>query len=97
MVRNATDTTNEADACAIKAGADELLPLIAMAESRTKLDLRSLTNMKGGRLKVHNDEAEEYADSLIVIDAHLQTIDGAYVLAMPHAASTYTAVLLDLV
>ena len=90
MVRASLDITSEARACAINAGADDLLPLIAMSESRTKLDLRLLTNMKGGRLKIHNDEAEKYADSLKVIDAHLQSMDGTYVAVMPHAASTYT-------
>jgi hypothetical protein len=97
MVRVTLDITNEARACALNAGAEDLLPLIAMSESRTKLDLRSLTNMKGGRLKLHHDEAEEYADSLKAIDEHFQSVGGAYVAAMPHAASTYTAVILDLV
>ena len=97
MVRAALDISNEARACALNAGAEDLLSLIAMSESRTRLDLRSLTNMKGGRLKAHHDEAEEYADSLKAIDEHLQTLGGGYVSAMPHAASTYTAVILDLV
>ena len=97
MVLATLDITTEARACALNAGAEDLLPLIAMSESRARLDLRSLTNMKGGRLKLHHDEAEDYADSLKAIDDHFQSVDGAYVAAMPHAASTYTSVILDLV
>ena len=97
MFRAALDISIEARACAVNAGAEDLLALIAKVESRTKLDLRALTNMKGGRLKAHHDEAEEYADSLKTIDDHLLTLGGGYVSVMPHAASTYTAVILDLV
>ena len=97
MVQVSINVTPEARACAINANAEELLSLIAACESRTSLDVRGLTNMKGGRLKVHNDEAGDYADSLKAIDAHFKNADAAYVLAMPHAASTYASVLLDLV
>ena len=74
-----------------------MLSLIAACESRASLDVRALTNMKGGRLKAHHDEAGDYADSLKAIDTHFLAADASYVLAMPHAASTYASVVLDLV
>ena len=71
MVQPANLVTQEAHDCAVSAGADHLLPLILLYESRTSLDLRALTNMKGGRLKSHHEESGEYADELKDLDTTL--------------------------
>ena len=87
----------EAQLCAASAGAEFLLPLILLCESRTTLDLRALTNMKGGRLKAHHHESSEYADQLKALDAALTAADSSRAPLMPHGASTYTSVVLDLI
>jgi hypothetical protein len=97
MVQIASTVTQEARDCAVSAGADHLLPLILVYESRAYLDLRALTNMRGGRLKSHHEESGEYADELKALDAALTNADGARALLMPHGASTYTSTLLDLI
>ena len=89
--------TQEARDCAAGAGAESLLPLIALYESRTKLDLRALTNMRGGRLKNHHEESSDYADELKTLDTQLTATDGTRALLMPYGASTYTSAVLDLV
>ena len=61
------------------------------------LDLRALTNMRGGRLKVNHQESSDYADELKQIDTYQTSQDSQRVLLMPHGASTYTSVVLDLV
>ena len=73
------------------------MPLILLCESRATLDLRTFTNMKGGRLKTQHHESGEYADQLRAIDTALTAADSARVLLMPHGASTYTSVVLDLI
>ena len=88
--------TQEARDCAASAGAESLLPLIALYESRTKLDLRALANMRVGRLKSHHEESSDYADELKTLDTQLTAADSQRVLLMPHGASTYTSVVLDL-
>ena len=60
MVLVGSNITSEARDCAAKAGAEQMLPLILVYESRTTLDLRALTNMRGGRLKKHHEESGEY-------------------------------------
>ena len=87
----------EAQLCAASSNAEFLLPLILLCESRTTLDLRALTNMKGGRLKSHHEESGEYADQLKAIDTALTAADSTRALLMPHGASTYTSVVLDLI
>ena len=96
MVQQAILASQEARDCAVSAGADHMLPLILMFESRTSLDLRALTNMRGGRLKSHHEESGEYADELKALDTALTGADPTRALLMPHGASTYTSALLDL-
>jgi hypothetical protein len=97
MVQQANLVTQEARDCAASAGADHLLPLILLYESRTSLDLHALTNMKGGRLKSHHEESGEYADELKDLDTALTNADSTRALLMPHGANTDTSALLDLI
>ena len=91
------DVSPEAQLCTASASAEFLLPLILLCESRATLDLRALTNMKGGRLKTHHHESGEYADQLKAIDTALTADDATCAPLMPHGASTYTSVVLDLI
>ena len=97
MAPNASVVSLEARAIAVACNAEDLLPLIMLAESRATLDLRALTNMRGGRLKSNHQESSDYADELKQLDTHQTAQDAQRVLLMPYGASTYTSVVLDLV
>ena len=87
----------EAQLCAASASGEFLLPLILLCESRATLDLRALTDMKGGRLKTQHHESGEYADQLKAIDTALTAADSTRAPLMPHGASTYTSVIIDMI
>ena len=80
LAMNANGVSLEAHAVAVACKAEGLLPLIMLAESRATLDLRALTNMRGGRLKGQHQESSDYADELKQIDTYQTQQDSQRVL-----------------